>query len=55
MTLDLTNAAQIRASRDAIESLDVLINNAGVARYDDLSDPAVLEAASRRQPLRPYA
>jgi NAD(P)-dependent dehydrogenase (short-subunit alcohol dehydrogenase family) len=26
-----------------VESLDVLINNAGVARYDDLTDPAVLE------------
>jgi NAD(P)-dependent dehydrogenase (short-subunit alcohol dehydrogenase family) len=26
-----------------VESLDILINNAGVALYDDLSDPAVIE------------
>jgi NAD(P)-dependent dehydrogenase (short-subunit alcohol dehydrogenase family) len=43
LTIDVTNAEQIRAAVDTVESLDILINNAGVAMYDDLSDRAVLE------------
>ena len=43
LTLDVTNAAQIQAAVEKVESLDILINNAGVALYDDLSDRAVLE------------
>lgn len=43
LTLDVTNAAQIRRAVDDVESLDVLINNAGLALYDDLSDPTALE------------
>jgi len=43
VTLDVTDAAQIQRAVDEIESLDVLINNAGLALYDDLSDPSVLE------------
>jgi len=43
LTLDVTSAAQIRAAARQVESLDVLINNAGVFRYDDLSDRAALE------------
>jgi NAD(P)-dependent dehydrogenase (short-subunit alcohol dehydrogenase family) len=43
VTLDVTNAAQIRRAVDDVESLDILINNAGLALYDDLSDPAPLE------------
>ena len=43
LTLDVTNAAQIQRAVDEVESLDILINNAGVALYDDLSDRAVLE------------
>ncbi|OBI94274.1 SDR family NAD(P)-dependent oxidoreductase [Mycobacterium sp. 1245805.9] len=43
VALDVTDAAQIRAAAATVESLDVLINNAGIALYDDLSDPAVLE------------
>lgn len=41
--LDVTNPAQIRAAAETANSLDLLINNAGIAVYDDLSDPAVLE------------
>jgi NAD(P)-dependent dehydrogenase (short-subunit alcohol dehydrogenase family) len=43
VTLDVTNAAQIQAAVDSVESLDLLINNAGLALYDDLSDRGVLE------------
>jgi NAD(P)-dependent dehydrogenase (short-subunit alcohol dehydrogenase family) len=43
LTLDVTSAAQIQAAADQVETLDVLINNAGMALYDDLSDRAVLE------------
>src|SRR5580704_10061193 len=43
LTLDVTNAAQIQAAVARVESLDILINNAGVALYDDLSDRAALE------------
>ena len=43
LTLDVTNAAQIQGAVDEVDSLDILINNAGVALYDDLSDRAVLE------------
>jgi NAD(P)-dependent dehydrogenase (short-subunit alcohol dehydrogenase family) len=43
LTLDVTSAVQIQAAADQIRSLDVLINNAGIALYDDLSDPSPLE------------
>src|SRR6516225_10328548 len=43
LTLDVTSAAQIRAAAESIELLDILINNAGIALYDDLTDPAPLE------------
>jgi NAD(P)-dependent dehydrogenase (short-subunit alcohol dehydrogenase family) len=43
LTLDVTNAAQIQRAVERVESLDILINNAGLALYDDLSDRATLE------------
>jgi NAD(P)-dependent dehydrogenase (short-subunit alcohol dehydrogenase family) len=43
LILDVTNAAQTRAVVEEVDSLDILINNAGLALYDDLSDRAVLE------------
>ena len=43
LTLDVTNAAQIQGAVESVESLDILINNAGLALYDDLSDRAALE------------
>jgi NAD(P)-dependent dehydrogenase (short-subunit alcohol dehydrogenase family) len=43
LTLEVTNQAQIQAAADRVEALDLLINNAGIALYDDLSDPAALE------------
>jgi NAD(P)-dependent dehydrogenase (short-subunit alcohol dehydrogenase family) len=43
LTLDVTNAAQTQEAVERVESLDLLINNAGVALFDDLSDRAALE------------
>lgn len=43
VALDVTDAAQIREAAAQAESLDVLINNAGIAVYDDLSDPAMIQ------------
>ena len=38
LTLDVTNAEQIQAAVKRVESLDVLINNAGIALYDNLTN-----------------
>jgi NAD(P)-dependent dehydrogenase (short-subunit alcohol dehydrogenase family) len=43
LSLDITNTAQIQAAARQVESLDMLINNAGIATYDDLTDPGALE------------
>jgi NAD(P)-dependent dehydrogenase (short-subunit alcohol dehydrogenase family) len=43
LTLDVTDGAQIQEAVDDVESLDVLINNAGMALYDDLSDRSAIE------------
>jgi NAD(P)-dependent dehydrogenase (short-subunit alcohol dehydrogenase family) len=43
LTLDVTNAAQIQGAVEKVKSLDILMNNAGLALYDDLSDRAALE------------
>ncbi len=43
LTLDVTNTAQIQGAVEGVESLDILINNAGVAIYDDLSNLDVIE------------
>ena len=43
VNLDVTDAGQIERAADEIETLDVLINNAGIAIYDDLSKPDVIE------------
>jgi NAD(P)-dependent dehydrogenase (short-subunit alcohol dehydrogenase family) len=43
LTLDVMNASQIQWAVEAVDTLDVLINNAGIAIYDDLSNLEVLE------------
>ena len=41
--LDVTDAAQIQEAVDSVESLDILINNAGVSVADDLSSRSAFE------------
>jgi NAD(P)-dependent dehydrogenase (short-subunit alcohol dehydrogenase family) len=43
LTLDVTSPAQIQAAADQVPSLDILINNAGIWPFDDLSDRAAIE------------
>jgi NAD(P)-dependent dehydrogenase (short-subunit alcohol dehydrogenase family) len=43
LTLDVTSVSQIQRAVDGVGALDVLINNAGVAIYDDLSKLDVIE------------
>jgi NAD(P)-dependent dehydrogenase (short-subunit alcohol dehydrogenase family) len=43
LTLDVTSASQVQRAVEEIDGLDVLINNAGVAIYDDLSNLEVIE------------
>ncbi|MGA7930683.1 MAG: SDR family NAD(P)-dependent oxidoreductase [Candidatus Sulfotelmatobacter sp.] len=54
LTLDVTNAAQIQGAVERVESLDILINNAGVALYDDLSDRGALEQSLAVNLYGPY-
>jgi NAD(P)-dependent dehydrogenase (short-subunit alcohol dehydrogenase family) len=41
--LDVTDPAQIQQAADSVDSLDILINNAGISLPDDLSDRAAFE------------
>jgi NAD(P)-dependent dehydrogenase (short-subunit alcohol dehydrogenase family) len=43
LKLDVTSAEQIQRAAVQVDILDVLINNAGIALSDDLSDPKVVE------------
>jgi NAD(P)-dependent dehydrogenase (short-subunit alcohol dehydrogenase family) len=43
VTLDVTSVSQIQRAADEVDTLDLLINNAGVAIYDDLSKVDVIE------------
>ena len=54
LTLDVTNAEQIRGAAAEVESLDILINNAGIAPFDDLSDRRVLEQQLAVNLFGPY-
>jgi NAD(P)-dependent dehydrogenase (short-subunit alcohol dehydrogenase family) len=54
LTLDVTNASQVHGAVERVESLDVLINNAGLALFDDLSDRAALEQSLAVNLYGPY-
>src|SRR6202140_2394388 len=43
VTLDVTSASQIQRAANEVDALDILINNAGIAIYDDLSNLEVIE------------
>jgi NAD(P)-dependent dehydrogenase (short-subunit alcohol dehydrogenase family) len=43
LSLDVTNADEIRAAAGQVGSLDILVNNAGLGRFDDLGERAALE------------
>jgi NAD(P)-dependent dehydrogenase (short-subunit alcohol dehydrogenase family) len=55
LVLDLTDAAQINLAAETVDSLDVLINNAGVYGYEDLADRAALEQQLAVNLFGPYA
>src|SRR5258708_33337950 len=54
LTLDVTNTAQIQDAVENVEALDILINNAGLAFCDDLSDRAALEQSLAVNLYGPY-
>src|ERR1700676_5569271 len=54
LTLDVTNAAQIQEAVEKVESLDILINNAGLGLYDDLSDLTTIEQHLAVTVIGPY-
>jgi NAD(P)-dependent dehydrogenase (short-subunit alcohol dehydrogenase family) len=43
LTLDITNEAQMQRAVEEVESLDVLVNNAGMALVSELSDRVAFE------------
>ncbi|HXN46982.1 MAG TPA: SDR family NAD(P)-dependent oxidoreductase, partial [Bryobacteraceae bacterium] len=43
LTLDVTSVSQIQRAVAEVDTLDVLINNAGIALYDDLSNLDAIE------------
>jgi NAD(P)-dependent dehydrogenase (short-subunit alcohol dehydrogenase family) len=49
LIFDLTSAALIQGAAATVGSLDILINNAGIALYDDLSDSAALFSLTQSQ------
>lgn len=55
LELDVTSAEQIQRAVEAVGSLDILINNAGVGLFDDLSDLAALEQHLAVNLFGPYA
>ena len=54
LTLDVTNAEQIQAAVESVDSLDIVVNNAGLALYEDLSDRAALEQSLAVNLYGPY-
>jgi NAD(P)-dependent dehydrogenase (short-subunit alcohol dehydrogenase family) len=43
LTLDVTSPEQVQAAVGEVGALDILINNAGIALMDDLTDPTAIE------------
>lgn len=43
LILDVTDMAQIRAAVETVDSLDMVVNNAGLSLYEDFGDRAMLD------------
>lgn len=54
LILDVTDSTQIQTAVERVESLDILINNAGRQPYDDLSDRTTLEESLAINLFGPY-
>jgi NAD(P)-dependent dehydrogenase (short-subunit alcohol dehydrogenase family) len=54
LTLDVTDEGQIQAAVESVDSLDIVINNAGLALYGDLRDRATLEQSLAVNLYGPY-
>jgi NAD(P)-dependent dehydrogenase (short-subunit alcohol dehydrogenase family) len=54
LTLDVTSVEQIQRAAGEVDTLDVLINNAGLALFDDLSDRSALEQSLAVNLYGPY-
>jgi NAD(P)-dependent dehydrogenase (short-subunit alcohol dehydrogenase family) len=54
LTLDVTDEGQIQAAVESVDSLDIVINNAGLALYADLRDRATLEQSLAVNLYGPY-
>lgn len=55
LKLDVTNPEQVREAAKIVTTLDVLVNNAGIALYDDLSDKSVMERHLAVNLFGPYS
>jgi NAD(P)-dependent dehydrogenase (short-subunit alcohol dehydrogenase family) len=54
LRLDVTDEGQIHAAVESVDSLDIVINNAGLALYDDLRDRTALEQSLAVNLYGPY-
>jgi NAD(P)-dependent dehydrogenase (short-subunit alcohol dehydrogenase family) len=55
LLLDITNESHIQAAAASVGSLDILINNAGVSIFDNLSDRATIEEHLKVNLFGPHA
>lgn len=54
VTLDVTNPAEIQRVASVVGAIDLLVNNAGIALFDDLSDPTFIDKHLAVNFLGPY-
>jgi NAD(P)-dependent dehydrogenase (short-subunit alcohol dehydrogenase family) len=54
LTLDVTDAGQIQTAVESVDTLDIVINNAGLALYDGIHDRAALEQSLAVNLYGPY-